>query len=72
MAIVIVQAKSTQKWYFLVSNPIFQKFSLGALVPHPFLCKKNWVKLVPKQVFIGVGGIRPPPTVVDSSEALQE
>ena len=27
MAIVVVQAKSTQKWYFLVSKPILKIFS---------------------------------------------
>ena len=34
---------------------------------------KNWVKMASKWVFIG-GGVKnaPPPTVVDSSEALQE
>ena len=48
IASVTVQAKSMQKWYFFVSNPIFKKFSYGILVPHPFLCKKNWVKMVLK------------------------
>ena len=40
IAIFTVQAESTQKWYFLVSNPILKKFSYGILATHPFLCKK--------------------------------
>ena len=32
MAIVVVQAKSTQKWYFLVSKPILEIF-LGYFYP---------------------------------------
>ena len=31
-------AKNTHKWYFLVSNPVFRKFSHGILVLHPFPC----------------------------------
>ena len=40
VATVTVQDKSKQKWYILVSNPIFKKFFCGILVPQPFLCKK--------------------------------
>ena len=46
MAIVIVQAKSTQKWYFLVSKPILKKF--------PLPMQKNWVKMVPKQMSMSI------------------
>ena len=45
IAFVTVQAKCTQKWYFLVSNPISYKISYCILVPQPFLCQKigsNW------------------------------
>ena len=62
---------STQKWYFLVSNLMFQKIPYGILVPHPFLCKKR-VELVPKWVFTGGGVDITTRTVVDSSGAVQE
>ena len=38
MAIVVVQAKSTQKWYFLVLKPILNFFYI--FIPQPFLCKR--------------------------------
>ena len=60
MGIVLVKAKSTQKWYFSVSKPILTKISLVIFIPQPFLCKKNWVKIVPKQVFTGAGFKSPP------------
>ena len=50
MAIVVVQAKSTQKWYFLVSKPILKNFPKLFLFPNPSYAK-NQVKMVPKQVF---------------------
>ena len=47
IAIFTVQAKSTQKWYFLVSNPILKNFLMVFWPPIPSHAK-NWVKLVPK------------------------
>ena len=59
MAIVVVQAKSTLKWYFLASKPIFKKF-LGYFYPPTLPMQNNRVKMVPKQVFTG-GGFKSPP-----------
>ena len=43
MAINVVQAKSTQKWYFLVSKPILKKkFPRLFLFPNP-----SYAKIVP-------------------------
>ena len=67
MAIIIVQAKSTQKWYFLVSKPILKIFSLVIF----YSMQKNWVKMVPKQVFKGAGIKRPPPTARDTIERVR-
>ena len=58
MAIVVVQAKSTQKWYFLVSKPILKKF-LGYFYPPPLPMPKKWVKMVPKQAIMGYPFQRP-------------
>ena len=60
IAAVTVQAKSTQKWYFFVSNPIFKKIFLWYFGPPPPLMQKNQVKMVLKQVFIG-GVVYTPP-----------
>ena len=48
MAIVKVQVKSTQKWYFLVPKPILRNFPRLSANPS---YAKNWVKMVPKHVF---------------------
>ena len=58
MAIVEVQAKSTKKWYILVFKPILKKIFLGYFSPNSM--QKYWVKMVPKQVFTGVGLKAPP------------
>ena len=60
MTIVVVQAKSTQKWYFLVSKPILKIFFLGYFYPPTLQIKKNWVKMVPKQGFTGADFKSPP------------
>ena len=60
MAIVIVQAKSMQKWYFLVSKLILKRFFWAVAIPLTFL-RKNWVKMVPKQVFTGGGAFKARP-----------
>ena len=48
MAIVVFQAKSMQKQYFLVSKPIFKKFFLGYFYPPTPPMEKNQDKMVPK------------------------
>ena len=63
MAIVVVQAKSTQKWYFLVSKPILKNFPRLFLSPNPSYAK-NRVRMVPKQVFTG-GALKAPPHQLD-------
>ena len=68
IAAVTVQPKSTQKWYFFVSNPIFKKISLVILSHNPSYAK-NRVKMVPKHVF-REGGFTslPPPTSMSIPE----
>ena len=60
MAIGVVQAKSTQKWYFLASKPIFKKCPRLLLSLNPSYAKKNRVKMVHKQVFTGADFKSPP------------
>ena len=68
MALVIVQTKSTQKWYFLDSKPILKNFPTLFLSPIPSYAK-NWVKMVPKQVFTCGGFKSPPPHLMSIPEA---
>ena len=71
-AIFTVQAESTQKLYFLVSNPILKNFPMVFRPPNPSYVKKMG-QISPQIVFYRGGGIkRPPCTEVDSSEAVQE
>ena len=63
MAIVVVQAKSMQKLYFLASKPILKKFPKLFLSPNPSPAK-NQVKMVPEQLFTG-----PRPYSMSISEA---
>ena len=48
----------------------FKKFSLCYFCPLTLPMPKNWVKMVPKQVFIGAGTKRPPPTARDAFERV--
>ena len=66
MAIVIVQVKSAQKWYFLVSKPILKKFPRLFLSPNPSYAKKSGQKGLQMGFYKG-GGFKSPPLLIVQS-----